>query len=425
MQKLLVALVFMSWSTAFAYDKSAKACPGPSALDHYVENDLFPDLLAKRAEVRNIPNLRLHQELVLLEAGKKLNIYFEMLKPYDSNKELLILIPGGPGGDHGILHDLGADLAKRTALLEKFNVVAMDHRGLGCSRPIYPGSIPALAYEMRFAATDIEVIRQHLGAEKVNLLGGSYGSMLGQTYALLFPQHIDRLFLRGAVSSSQQMTNWDETFLGFLSENSNVMKFVNDLKSLDPALADLFFDQAFQHLYTYRGRTQGVSEMAEKLQPLLQQKDREGIRRELSVLALDVTPPMSRALICLELFQNPPEDGRYHIQRDLRNMCGEFAGLLDYFDYRSVLSQLPARTLIWGGQYDVVTPAVAMEFLHASVPGSFLYLDPHLGHSPREKIDCFTSFIAAFFTDQGDDAYRALGNSAKCTDAPSLEKFKL
>jgi pimeloyl-ACP methyl ester carboxylesterase len=49
------------------------------------------------------------------------------------------------------------------------------------------------------AARDIDAIRVGLGDQKVNWLGFSYGTLLGATYAQLFPTHIRAMVLDGAV----------------------------------------------------------------------------------------------------------------------------------------------------------------------------------------------------------------------------------
>jgi pimeloyl-ACP methyl ester carboxylesterase len=384
-----------------------------------VINSLFPDLAAEGAAVQNIPGLNLHSERVKANKDKKVLIYFELLAPYDPRKELLILSPGGPGGDHQILHGLGADIGKKTSLLSRFNIIAMDHRGLGCSQMVAPGEMPPLAHLMRFAASDIEAIRLQLGAPEISILGGSYGSMLAQTYALLYPQSLSRLFLRGAVSSSEQMNNWDDTLLRFLNENAKVSQVVADLRAFDSRLADLFLDKAFTSFYRYGGRFIETPKFADEIQSLLKSGDKESIRSKLEIPPTDVSYPMQRAIMCIELFQIPPDDGAWHVQRELKYSCGEFKGMYEYFDYRSQLSLLPTRTLIWGGRYDVVTPAVAMEYLHAKVPSSYLYLDSHLGHTPTEKLACYLTFIEAFLQDEGNVRYQQIGSSEMCAGAPT------
>lgn len=48
-------------------------------------------------------------------------------------------------------------------------------------------------------ARDLDVLRAALGANKLNLLGVSYGSYLGAAYATLFPDHVGRLVLDSVV----------------------------------------------------------------------------------------------------------------------------------------------------------------------------------------------------------------------------------
>ena len=52
------------------------------------------------------------------------------------------------------------------------------------------------------AARDIDRIRAALGDEKLNYLGFSYGTFLGQTYAHLFPTHIRAMVLDGVLDPS-------------------------------------------------------------------------------------------------------------------------------------------------------------------------------------------------------------------------------
>jgi len=52
-------------------------------------------------------------------------------------------------------------------------------------------------------ARDLDEVRKSLGAEKINLLGASYGTRLALEYARLFPTHTRSLVLRGVSSPSE------------------------------------------------------------------------------------------------------------------------------------------------------------------------------------------------------------------------------
>lgn len=58
-----------------------------------------------------------------------------------------------------------------------------------------------LAYTTVAAAEDIERLRQALGAARINLWGGSYGTRLAQVYAARHPQQVRSLILDGVVDA--------------------------------------------------------------------------------------------------------------------------------------------------------------------------------------------------------------------------------
>ncbi|WEH38709.1 alpha/beta hydrolase [Streptomyces sp. AM 2-1-1] len=148
----------------------------------------------------------------------------------------LLVNPGGPGGS-------GLNLAGfvSTALPAKvaaeYDVIGFDPRGVGRSTPrldcapgyfapVRPGSVPAsltaeraLRYRAAAfagacgdayadllpymdtvsAAHDLDVIREALGARRINYLGYSYGTYLGAVYAQLHPDRVRRFVLDSVV----------------------------------------------------------------------------------------------------------------------------------------------------------------------------------------------------------------------------------
>jgi pimeloyl-ACP methyl ester carboxylesterase len=152
----------------------------------------------------------------------------------------LVVNPGGPGGS-------GVDYAANdltyfgSELLQAFDIVGFDPRGVGESTPIRCLSDakldavvasdpdPDTAAEMRHsdallrqfgrgclehsgalarhvstleAAKDIDVLRAALGDSKLSYFGASYGTFLGATYAGLFPKRVGRMVLDGAIDPS-------------------------------------------------------------------------------------------------------------------------------------------------------------------------------------------------------------------------------
>ncbi|MCV0334543.1 MULTISPECIES: alpha/beta hydrolase [unclassified Microbacterium] len=152
----------------------------------------------------------------------------------------LLTNPGGPGasGVDLILNSL--DFAVGADLIENFDVIGFDPRGVGDSTAVkcydapqmddYLYGIPSAArgtaeWEAELldshkafaeacdansngilpyittvnAARDMDLIRAVLGDKQLNYLGYSYGTFLGATYAKLYPEKAGRLVLDGAI----------------------------------------------------------------------------------------------------------------------------------------------------------------------------------------------------------------------------------
>jgi pimeloyl-ACP methyl ester carboxylesterase len=96
--------------------------------------------------------------------------------------ELLVCHPGGPGFSGAYLGELGG-LTRFRAL------VALDPRGTGRSDP--PGSLDA--YALGDYVADLGRLQEHLGMDRMDLLGHSHGSLVALLYAARYPERIGRL----------------------------------------------------------------------------------------------------------------------------------------------------------------------------------------------------------------------------------------
>ncbi|MEU4390385.1 alpha/beta hydrolase [Kribbella sp. NPDC023855] len=153
----------------------------------------------------------------------------------------LFINPGGPGAS-GQEFAAAAGFVLGAPLLRKFDVVGWDPRGVGDSTPVRcldteqldkfiaadgspddDAEIDALNTEAKAladgcqqrsgdllphvstknAARDIDVLRGIVGDSELYYLGMSYGTLLGATYAELFPKNVGRLVLDGAVDPSK------------------------------------------------------------------------------------------------------------------------------------------------------------------------------------------------------------------------------
>jgi pimeloyl-ACP methyl ester carboxylesterase len=162
----------------------------------------------------------------------------------------LLINPGGPGVsgfNYAVYLSFGG---LPTAITDRFDIVGFDPRGVGRSDPIRcigaadqdeinaadPDPVSqadfdkAVALNRRVAegcdrkygdqlsefsteqaAHDMEAIRAAVGDAKTTYLGFSYGTLLGATYAQLYPKSIRALVLDGAVDPKEGLVEGFET----------------------------------------------------------------------------------------------------------------------------------------------------------------------------------------------------------------------
>jgi pimeloyl-ACP methyl ester carboxylesterase len=166
----------------------------------------------------------------------------------------LLLNPGGPGGsgiDLAVYRSFGPALGGLSAeITSQFDIIGFDPRGVGRSDPVtcisdtdqdatfgskpdpvsaadfdaavklnqkiagecgvkYGDQLPYFSTEQ--AAKDMDALRTAVGDEKLTYLGYSYGTLLGATYAQLFPTKIRAMVLDGAVDPKQTYVQGSET----------------------------------------------------------------------------------------------------------------------------------------------------------------------------------------------------------------------
>jgi proline iminopeptidase len=94
---------------------------------------------------------------------------------------LLVCHPGGPGGSAAEFRDFAG-------LDDTFELVLLCPRGS-------LGSDPADDYSLGSYVGDVEVLREHLGVEQLDLLGFSHGGCVAMSYAAAHPVRVRRLLL--------------------------------------------------------------------------------------------------------------------------------------------------------------------------------------------------------------------------------------
>ncbi|WP_022901485.1 alpha/beta hydrolase [Humibacter albus] len=196
------------------------------------------------------------------------SIKLALIRHYATGKRLgsLLVNPGGPGGSGVDFVRDSLDYAVDSDLQEHYDIVGFDPRGVGQSTAvkcydaskmddylfgITPGArgsarwIQETTTEARgfadackqntgdllaqvgttSAARDLDLMRAVLGDAKLNYLGYSYGTLLGATYAGLYPKKVGRMVLDGALDPAS--SNFDVNLgqsVGFENELKSYLK---------------------------------------------------------------------------------------------------------------------------------------------------------------------------------------------------------
>ncbi|KAH8657768.1 Alpha/Beta hydrolase protein [Xylariales sp. PMI_506] len=154
---------------------------------------------------------------------------------------VLLFNPGGPGG---AASDVFAGLVQglpafSQAVLDSYDIIAVDPRGIGYSTPIQCDPDVWSESELMYATDqdsfdklvaynkavgqscetltgpllnfmdsistvkDFEAVRKALKEDKISFLGFSYGTFLGQIYAALYPEQVGRFVLDGITNHAE------------------------------------------------------------------------------------------------------------------------------------------------------------------------------------------------------------------------------
>jgi pimeloyl-ACP methyl ester carboxylesterase len=219
----------------------------------------------------------------------------------------LVVNPGGPGSS-GVDYAYSAEYIVSPEILERFDIVGFDPRGVGESAAIKClndaetdasfAADPKPDDEAEFAlfisdardyfakcsentehltnystlnsARDLEILRSALGDEQLNFVGKSYGTYLGTLYAELFPESVGRFVLDGAVDPNSnnreavlgQAIGFESALNAFISNclNSSSCALTGDLQSARNQVIDLLTNTAITPLESKSGRevTEGL-----------------------------------------------------------------------------------------------------------------------------------------------------------------------
>src|SRR5258708_15415534 len=122
-------------------------------------------------------------------------IYFE--ESGIPSGKAVIFLHGGPGGG-------SQPKQRRFFHPKKYRMLNFDQRGCGKSTP-YASLEANTTWDL---VADIEKIREHLGIERWQVFGGSWGSTLALAYSQTHPNRVTELVLRGIFLLRKQEIDW-------------------------------------------------------------------------------------------------------------------------------------------------------------------------------------------------------------------------
>ncbi|QWW19780.1 alpha/beta fold hydrolase [Schaalia sp. 19OD2882] len=205
-------------------------------------------------------------------AGEDITLAIAVHRNGKDGADALFYNLGGPGGDAVRSLVTRVTRSMGDSLVENFDIVAVDPRGVGKSTPVQcrndkerdqanagvddqgkpfkmPESTDAIIKKATeeiteitdgcqkytgdlfkhidtvSAAKDFDMVRAVLGQDKMHYLGFSYGTFLGATYADLFPDKVGRFVLDGALDPSIDVNTVNELqYRGFEASVENWAK---------------------------------------------------------------------------------------------------------------------------------------------------------------------------------------------------------
>ncbi|HEY8690639.1 MAG TPA: alpha/beta fold hydrolase [Chitinophagaceae bacterium] len=256
--------------------------------------------------------------------------------------EPLIIIPGGPGGNH-------LAYRKFDSMANNNTLVYFDAFGRGKSDTAKDVKEYSLARDIE----DLEGLRIALHYDKWNVLGHSYGSLVAQGYALKYPSHVSHLIIANGFHSFIMWQENDDNSNHEIKENypevwEELMKIREDgAVSSDQKYQDIYGKVPYGFLYAYN-------------------PDNFVNRSNIKSM------PYPNAFNAKLYYQMVGKDGDFIVGSDIGN-----------FDFRKDLKKLTMPVLIYGGRYDrVAVPKMMVKYKEYCPQAKFVMFE-NSGHNPQ------------------------------------------
>ncbi|GCF10370.1 alpha/beta fold hydrolase [Dictyobacter arantiisoli] len=236
----------------------------------------------------------------------------------------LIMLHGGPGFDHTMLHPW------LDALSENFLLVYIDQRGQGRSQPVDPTTLT-----LDLFADDINHIAHALGFEHFALFGHSYGAMIALAHAAHYGTATHYILSSGSASGSKSTAD-----------------ILQNLETFEPESV-----------------RQTLLSSSNAIYDMQTQEDARRIRQ--------VELPFHFYQTNTDAYQQFCHNDQTIYALDVLKYFDTVESIIEYEDQ---LHHVNKPTLIMTGEYDrISTPRAARE-LYTGIAGSELVIIPNAGH---------------------------------------------
>ena len=254
------------------------------------------------------------------------------------SKPVAFLIHGGPGADHTSYKPTFSPLS------QKMQLVYFDHRGQGRS-----ARGPKETYTLDNNVEDMEALRQHLGLDKIVVLGSSYGGMVALSYAIRYPRNVSHLIVIATVADSRFLTRARE----ILAKRGTEEQI---------AIAQRLWDGAFEN----------------------EEQLREYFQVMMPMYSLTYDP------------KSPQEAwNRTILSPDAINIA--FGGFLRSYNVLNELHKITSPTLVIAGRSDWICPPEFSEEIAREIPNADLRIFENSGHLIRaDEPEALRDAIAGF-----------------------------
>ena len=240
-------------------------------------------------------------------------------------RDVVILLPGGPGNDYSMYNTPGLSIAQ--TFFKTADVILFDPRGCGQSEQ------SELQYcSLDHYIDDVEAIREYfnLSPDRFIVFGQSYGSIAALGYACRYPDSLKKLLIIGAVASHEFFTQAQEELAQI--GNAEQVEFAKKLWT-----------------GTFDGSREEVVKFYELMSPLYAYTFEPG---------------------------EPPLDIPYTV--DIMNFgWGDF---LHKFDFRDQLKNITCETLLLWGENEWIMPKRQVDLVHNAISNCTLKIYPKCMH---------------------------------------------